>query len=307
MQEAPKKRPLEFRADSSHYWRKIKYAVSNWRWLTMFILGRFQWVRKLVVWFSRNKGTVLPAGSTLFPEVSVEEAVRGLRMDGYWKGFQLPQETVEAIIRFSNTHFCRDDQDAGCLFDYRQRTQTEEEQGRRILIGRYSEAETENECPAIVAVQNDPVLRRIVSEYFGRNPRTITHRMWWSFSSDETDTQALARSGQTYHYDLDDYRTASFFFYLTDVDQSKGPHVMVRGSHTRKKLRPLFSPYKSRKEADLVKFYGEHNFVELCGPAGFGFVEDLFCYHRGNPPRSGHRLVLQIGFTLNQFGKSGMS
>jgi hypothetical protein len=45
------------------------------------------------------------------------------------------------------------------------------------------------------------------------------------------------------------------------------------------------------------------NLVTICGSAGFGFVEDACCFHKGNPPTDKERLLLQIEYSINDYGE----
>jgi hypothetical protein len=110
------------------------------------------------------------------------------------------------------------------------------------------------------------------------------------------------RDGQGFHYDIDGYRALAFFFYLTDVGPSNGPHVYVRGSHTKKLLRHIVSLYKGRTDAEIESVYGLERQVVCHGPAGSGFAEDIFGFHKGVHPQSGDRLIVQLRFGLRDYG-----
>jgi hypothetical protein len=99
-----------------------------------------------------------------------------------------------------------------------------------------------------------------------------------------------------------DYRALFFFFYLTDVDSTTGPHMVARGSHRRKKLRHRLSLFVGRPDGEIIEYYGGDNVVTVTGPAGTGFAEDPFCFHRGTPPTSGDRLMLRVHFRISDYG-----
>jgi len=42
--------------------------------------------------------------------------------------------------------------------------------------------------------------------------------------------------------------------------------------------------------------------VVCCGPAGSGFAEDIFGFHKGLHPESGDRLITQIRYELRDYG-----
>ncbi len=65
----------------------------------------------------------------------------------------------------------------------------------------------------------------------------ITTRTWWSFPTKTASEADLSRASFKFHFDLDDWRMLKFFFYLSDVDADAGPHVYVRGSHNRRRVK----------------------------------------------------------------------
>ena len=110
------------------------------------------------------------------------------------------------------------------------------------------------------------------------------------------------RIASYFHYDVDDYNSLRFFFYLTDVDINSAPHIYVRGSHRKKRFANLLSPFKQRSDEEIVHYYGEENIVKICGEAGFGFAEDTFCYHKATRPKAKSRLILQLQYAMNDYG-----
>jgi hypothetical protein len=125
--------------------------------------------------------------------------------------------------------------------------------------------------------------------------------MWWSFATDSTLCQQI-EDGQSFHYDLDDYRAIAFFFYLSNVDLESGAHLCVLGSHRRKPIRFLLSPFKSKSDEKIHTFYGTDHVATACGPAGSAFAEDLFCFHKGLHPTKTDRLLLQIRYRFQTYG-----
>ena len=110
------------------------------------------------------------------------------------------------------------------------------------------------------------------------------------------------KSAQGFHYDIDGYRGLTFFFYLTDVGLSNGPHVYVRGTHVKKAWKHVVSLYKGRSDDEIDQSYGKERQVVSCGPAGSGFAEDIFGFHKGLHPESGDRLIVQLRYGLRDYG-----
>ncbi len=288
-----------------HYWHSLKRYLFNHQRLTMYTLGRFQIVRKLALVLSKQTYLSKPTTGTVFPNISVEKIVSSLNKDGYYAGLQLPATIVGEIVSFAESNSFYDDQNSENFYTYQEFQQSEVRDRQKVLIGRYTN--TAQDCPVITALQRDPQLLAIATKYLGRPPGHSDHRLWWSLANSVTDEHARVRSGQEFHYDLDDYRTISFFFYLKDVDTLGGPLMFIQGSHKKKKLKYLLSMFKARPESDLLKFYRPDDFIEMRGAAGFGFAVDLFGYHRGKPPENSDRLALQIRFALHNYNRDGQT
>jgi hypothetical protein len=90
-------------------------------------------------------------------------------------------------------------------------------------------------------------------------------------------------------------------FYLTDVDFSSSYHICVKGSHKKKKLREQFSLSRNRDDQYIINYYGSENAITISEPAGSGFAEDPYCFHKGTIPVNKKRLILEIKFALNNY------
>jgi len=154
-----------------------------------------------------------------------------------------------------------------------------------------------NECPAIGAIERDAVLNDIAAAYIGTNPIHIRTRLWWSFPATRfTDADLHAAAQDRFHFDLNDFRTLKFFFYITDVDSGGGPHSYISGSHRKRKLKYQFNSMVGHDEASLRRDYPGNDFKTITGAAGTGFIEDPFIFHLGQVCQTRSRLVLEIEF-----------
>lgn len=272
----------------------------NPRWGVMFTLGRFRVVSTAVVFFHRGQIVRPPAGvKSLFASLDVDAALRNMRRDGLHVGINLDPQTVAAITRFAYTTECYWPGDPSLRFLYASRVEAERACGKSILLGRYFDIE--ERCEAIRAIAHDPILHYLAASYMGAPAGQIEARLWWSFVAEASSAERI-KADQGFHYDLHDYRSIAFFFHITDVDESAGPHIHVRGSHMHKPLRLLLGDTRQSTEEKLVKHYGESNVMTLCGRAGFGFATDPFGYHKGAPPLRKDRLVLRVRFTIHDDG-----
>jgi hypothetical protein len=281
-------------------WRYIRLGPSH---LTMYVFGRFSGVRSIMLRLHRGRAAtmaqVAPALETSALErVDVEHAANAIRKDGYFSGLRLLPDMLENLRRFSATSTCLAEGDSQYPFIVGERLRAEKSYRRKIRTGYLDDSM--RECPEVHTLAFDATIIAVAGKYLGCHPVFLGARIWWSFPTD-ADASEQILLGQGFHYDLDGYAAVAFFFYLTDVDPATGPHVLVRGSHVKKPWKGLVSLYKGRPDAEIEKWYGKDNQVMLCGSAGSGFAEDLFCYHKGTHPQRGERLMLQLRYGIRRY------
>lgn len=149
--------------------------------------------------------------------------------------------------------------------------------------------------PEVQKILADPSFMSIAGRYFGCTPVLGMVVLRWSLPSERTPSDDLA---QLYHWDDDWVRWLKFFIYLTDVDENSGPHVYVRGSHRPgSKPRELLNRGYSRiPDPDIEAHYPAEDIISVVAPRGSVLVGDTRCWHKGQHPVSGNRLILQINF-----------
>jgi hypothetical protein len=144
---------------------------------------------------------------------------------------------------------------------------------------------------------SDPAFARIATEYLGQPVIQDQTALWWTTPQRRQDADLNA---QTFHQDRDRLSFLKFFIYLTDVAVENGPHMYIRGTH-RKTPRSLRSD--GRKTDESVRTAGLWDRVaELIGAGGTMLAVDTAGLHKGKPPISGDRLVLQVEFATSLFG-----
>ncbi len=272
--------------------------------LFMYVMGRFQPVRHAAAFFYRIpplRRTALQPTARSVEDLELDRVVSSLRRNGMAGGLQLRPEAFQELMSFCDDSICFGDGKRQYPFLIRNRGIAESEHGINFTMGRYLGAL--NTCSRLRQLTTDPTLLSIARNYLGAEPALVGARIWWSFPA-SSDSSRQRRDGQQFHFDLDDYRAISFFFYLSDVDRGCGPHVFIKGSHRWKPLRFLLSPAKSKSDTDIVSAYGQQSITTVCGNAGSGFVEDLFCYHKGAHPESADRLLLQVRFGFKKYGEN---
>lgn len=250
-----------------------------------------------------HKKTPQDTTGSLFPQLSVDEAVKGVERDALFFDLYLPDEYVGDILTYTKTHSClanaslypAKNKGEKHLFYYSDHERAQQQSGKAIVKGVYENPASS--CAAIAKIQNDPKLLNIAARYLNGDPRSNTSYLWWSFATQATTEERLkAKQTVLYHYDLIGYRFIYFNFYITDVDQTAGPHVAVKGSHTRKKFTHLLGSANQSDER-IRRVYGEKDIVTICGKSGYGFIQDSFCYHKALAPTHNNRLLLQVRMT----------
>jgi len=283
------------------YSRSYQYLKHGPGHFLMYAFGRFRLVRSFMVgvYSLRKTKPLSAAGPTLIQDVDVDEAARAIYQDGFFPGLQLRKDVVEQLRVFSSMATCFAEGNPDLPFRYGEKEIVERQSGRTFKLGKFLYAFSAS--PVLQALASDPQLLAIARKYLRTEPVLVSARIWWSFAG-PTDAKQQMRDGQGFHYDIDGYRALAFFFYLTDVGPSNGPHVYVRGSHTKKLLSHIVSLYKGRTDAEIESVYGRERQVVCHGPAGSGFAEDIFGFHKGVHPQSGDRLIVQLRFGLRDYG-----
>jgi hypothetical protein len=286
------------------YSRSHRYLEGGPGHFFMYVFGRFRPVRAFMVWrYSRRSAPALPIDrpvqvgtteSNLAATVDVNKVASDLQRDGVSTGLTLRHDTVQELLSYASVATCYGDAKPENAFRYGDYDGTV----RPFRLGRYTNAL--HSCRALQSLAADPQLVAIARKYLGSEPVLIGARMWWSLAGPADELQKK-RAGQGFHYDIDGYRGLTFFFYLTDVGPSSGPHLYVRGTHKRKALKHLVSLHKAQSDEEVEARYGVDRQIVLCGPAGSGFAEDIFGYHKGLPPDE-DRLIAQVRFGLHDYG-----
>lgn len=273
----------------------------NPAWLPMFMLARTLPGRR-AHWLTAKKVIDTPlARGSMFGDIDPRQAADELRTQGIFTGLNLPREIHQGILRFGYETPCFGNFDRRNEFLASEHTEAEKRFGRSIVSGHHFERILD--CEAAVAVQHDPLLLAIARHYLGGEAKLITTRTWWSFPTRTATDADLSRASFKFHFDLDDWRMLKFFFYLNDVGADAGPHVYVRGSHNRRRLKHQFTLVVGHPAEEVFDFYGKDKAVTLTGAAGTGFVEDPFGFHMGTLAKGRPRFMMEVGFGVSRPSK----
>lgn len=273
----------------------------NPAWLPMFLLARTMPFRRAHWLTARPVRSSANAAPSMFGDLKAEAIAKELRETGISIGLMLPPEIHDEIARFGRETPCFGNFERELEFLPGEHTEAERRFGRTILSGHHFERVLQ--CEAAVAVQKDPLLLDVARHYLGGEAKLITTRTWWSFPTKTASNADLSRASFKFHFDLDDWRMLKFFFYLSDVDANAGPHVYMRGSHNRRRVKHQLTLLVGHPAEEVLKYYGEENAVTLTGKAGSGFVEDPFGFHMGTLAKDTPRLMMEVGFGVSKPSK----
>lgn len=277
-----------------------------------YLLGRFRSVRGL---YSRVQRTIRPRDVPL--EIGPLYAISGIRIERTHSGLVQSDHSTDA-------HFQRLDRNAwsdgirltadavAALREFAQNNPITYRVGPNVHVAadRLSDMSpelrqstttavltTEHENEVIQRIAGDPAIVDVIERYLGFRPKMIEPYFFWSFRSDVSFEERVARQ-QTieYHFDVHGYNFAYVSFYLLDTNRDNGAHVLVEGTHRRKRLSQLLG---SARISDAVaeETYGRDKVKLIERPAGEGFFEDTSCYHKALPPAAGDRLMLQLRYS----------
>lgn len=277
----------------------LDMAMTNPAWLIMDTISRFPSTRRLARSVQRGpSGTAWDIKGSMLAPFDIDRAVRELENDGFCSGLCLPPDVVEELRNYAGSGLCYGDADITCGFRYADRAEAERISGRSFSKAVYYFPDAVR--PTIDRIESDPALNALAAGYIHANPVKTGHRLWWTFASPE-ESYDMSITTSFFHYDKDDYTAVRFFFHITDVDESAGPHVVVRGSHNNKRLNQLVS-LGERNDADIAEQYGKENLVTITGPSGTGFCEDPYCFHKATRPTRTDRLMLEVKFAARDYG-----
>jgi hypothetical protein len=260
----------------------------------MRVISRSNTLRGAAVRFrtSYRPNKPLPRSSeTLFPSLSTPAVLDRLRRDGYASGISLPQESLQAILNFSAlTEFTPD-------HSPNQRIKIDLVEESNPLPGNilFRCHNPHRDCPTVDQLAHDPFILDVAKGYLENEPILLSTQIWWSYPylpKSETD---LYTPEYGFHYDIDDYRFLKLFIYLNDVDEDRGPHVIIEGTHRKKDFFEKGHRVLTDGQA-AARYQGKLRV--MTGRAGEGFFEDTFCYHKGTNPRK-RRLILQLQYCLS--------
>jgi hypothetical protein len=279
----------------------LKGSIQNPGWLLMFCVTRINILRSLGIFILKrpHSESNIETKNSLFNELNTNKITESLKTDGLYLNIKLPQQTVKEIVNFAESAKYLGNANFRYSFHLCEKNLAEQKHQQTFFSAHHFNPS--QQCEAIAKLERDPLLWKVAAKYLETDPVLIGSRIWWTFATKQKLSESV-KGFFRFHYDLEDYRFIKFMFYLTDVDTNSAPHVCVRGSHKNKKLQHQFSLLREREDREIVNFYGKEKIEIICGKAGFGFVEDFYCFHKAMIPKNKNRLMLEIKFAMNDYG-----
>jgi hypothetical protein len=265
--------------------------------MLMDSLSRFVSIRRTAKLLYRRDRSHYDLGASKMAPTDIEAFVAALNRDGFADGLRLPPQAVSQMLEFSNRAICYGDANPAFGFRYADKLRAQKAAGRVFSKGTYLFLDDLE--PLVDGLARDPLLMAIAARYLGCTPAITGCRLWWVFATPESDYDASITTS-FFHYDKDDYSAVRLFFYLTEVDDDHGPHVVVRGSHVDKKMSQLVA-LAERTDGDITGYYGRDKLVTIYGNSGSGFAEDPFCFHKATRPVAGDRLMLEMKYAARNY------
>lgn len=246
----------------------------------------FRISRNIGITFSRfKKRKLISRHESPDFSIDVKKFVDNIKQKGFSPFFQISKRQLDEILFYCNSAKFKD---------------TESGHEYQIDVNNpinpsntewYQNFDIYQDCTAVRELAHDNYLVEVAKKYLGVEPTLKSIVAWWSFppkNSEYTPTYG-------FHYDIDALKFIKFFIYLVDVDENTGPHVIIENTH---KSKSFFEKRNRRlKDGQVEGRYSKDRIHTFVGPAGSGFFEDTFAYHKGMSPLK-PRLMLQVEYSI---------
>lgn len=263
--------------------RAARIVLSDWRWTPFYLQRRFRSRQKreaaAQVFAGMRPKAAQPAGaasSSLNAELDREGQA--------WLGQVLNAAESEAVRSHLETCRVHD--------DYRPEVAPwlplGEGRHPHSHVGYHDHADVAR-TPHLLALANRPEFLAVAEGFLGCRPTISYLAAWWSYP-----TGISAQQAENFHRDVDDWRFLKLFVYLTDVDDTKGPHVYVRKSANA----ALSGPIRRYTDEEIRAEHDAGDIVFMTGKAGDAFFENTYGIHKGQPVSEGNRLIFQAVYSI---------
>ena len=152
----------------------------------------------------------------------------------------------------------------------------------------------------ISEVLESSLIYSVAARYLGVLPVLNMLSCWETYPFCH-NSQSLSSDALQWHFDHDHNRFLKIFVYLTDVNDSSGPHQYIPRS-SFSSLPPEVTHDSRYQDHDLGRHILRAQTVE--GKAGTVIFADTLNIHRGTPVKTGFRRILQLQFVDSAVGTS---
>ena len=272
------------------------YVKERPAWLFMLVFARLLAARRAERFVRRAAPRpVRVDGEPRVQAADVGSIVPTLVKNGVCTDFRLLQQDVADILDFAENTPCHPRDGTGKAFLPRDYASANAGRERDIIAAYYFDRV--RDCAAIGRLETDPLITAVANAYLGQPVQNIRTRLWWSFPAKRVDDADLhAAAQEKFHFDMNDWRTLKFFFYITPTDEQSGAHKYIEGSHRKRRLRHQWTLMVGHEFEELLAYYGAGSVKTLTGDAGVGFAEDPFTFHTGTLCRTKPRLILELEY-----------
>jgi hypothetical protein len=158
------------------------------------------------------------------------------------------------------------------------------------------------EIPAVQKLLLDKNILSAIEKYLGCQPIHVSCTTWWS-KFNKLDQTSLNYGAQLYHQDKEFVKFVKVFVYLSDVDDSTGPHEYIAGSHKdyENHTPPNYKVTQRLTDEYLYSTYSKDRFKSFTGNAGTVIITDSNGFHKGKPLLKGYRQLLQFEFASSLY------
>lgn len=165
-------------------------------------------------------------------------------------------------------------------------------------------------APHLLEAVFRPDIVRAAADHLGCLPTLGVLQAWWNFPGHVENPVPGGYAPQFYHRDLNDLRMFWIYIYLTDVDESAGPHQVIRGSSdpvvigdamagSAIPVDDFFYQYGYQLPPDLVATRFADREETFLGLGGTTFFTNGFNFHRIHYPLAKPRLMFAARFSIN--------
>jgi hypothetical protein len=251
---------------------------------------------------SRHKASKVLVGTGNGGVENIAAVVDTMNTCGYFQGFQLKPDLVRSLLEFAYSTPCYANRKQELPFAIEDRETFAKTLSVPLLKAGY--LNYHEDCKAFQDIKQDPYLVDIASQYLGHPAVYLRGELAWDFPG-QTSWAEKVQNARVFHCDINDYKTIKFFFYLTAVTSAEGAHIYIKGTHRQRGVyhQWIGQSIASIPDETLVNHYGQDRVQVVTGPAGYGFVGDPYCLHKGTAPDGEQeaRLLLQLEYGMTSY------